>query len=130
MDAFSFKLIVTDNLIFLFQLLCLIQIFFFQLSDISTKVRKNKELRVTGDFSKQVDTFIGKVDGVILFIDHKVELVVHNVHVFTFFLQVEILSFLHQGPHPFLRKEFNQGLVFWQSPETAKQEQSSFFLFF
>ena len=82
---------------------------------------------VTGD---QVDTFIGQVYTVQLFINDEVQRFGHFVHTLVVLLHVDFFGLQHTGFNALFTQELNQCFVLRQTFVAAVQGEESFFHFF
>ena len=113
MDAFGFHGIIAKELCLLISFLFIRYLAAFHFGYFSAYIRKYIKFRIIVRFGNQIDAFISKFNGIIFFVDNKIQLIIHNVHVFRLFLHVEIFGFKQNCLDTGFAEEFNQRLVFW-----------------
>ena len=110
-----------QNLRFLKHLLFVAEAGFLHLGYLRAHVRDDEERRVVVGLRQLFVTFIGEDDGVELLVDHEIQLIVDDMHVFALFLHVETFGLKQQRLHAFLREELDEGVVLRQAVVGAEQ---------
>ena len=71
---------------------------------------------------------VGHIHGVLLLVDHEVEVIRNLWHVSLIVLNIEILGFLHELLHARLAQELDKRLIFRESLVATEQEFGSLVL--
>ena len=98
------------------------------LGKLGSDVGQDEELRILHVARQQVEAFVGKLDTVVLLVDHEIELVGHDVHVAHVVLHVELLGLEHARLDARLAEELDEGFVLGESLERTEEEQRAFLL--
>jgi len=93
-------------------------------------VGQNKELAVFAVAGDEIDPFVGELDGIVFFVDDKIQGVGHNMHLLVVVLHIKLLGSLHTGFDALLAEVFDQSFVFGHGLVSAVEQQRAFFLFF
>ena len=128
MHPFRFDGKFLQQLVLIFPLFIFRKVRFFNFSQFRTDIRQDIELRIAGELCHQVDTLLANINGVVLFIDHKKEFVIDDMHMFCLLLEVKVLGFQHQRLHPRFTQEFYQRIGFRQAPIGPEKQFAAFFL--
>ena len=115
---YTFRLdgIVGHQSIFFSQALFVGQVFLiFQSGKLGGNVGQYEEGRVVRIACNQVNTFIGQIYTVQLFIDDEVQWISNFVHTFVVLFHIDFFRLEHAGFDTRFAQEFNQGLVLGQT---------------
>ena len=112
--------IIVIDFLFTSQFLSGIEVFFLQIRNFSTHIRHDEHFRLVSILTDKVDTFVHNIDGVELFLNHKVKLIIDNVHVAVLILHIEGFRALQHLLHARLAQEFDKCLVFRQTAMGAE----------
>ena len=130
MYTFRFNSVVCKQFVLFLQQLFVGQVHILQFREFCGNVRKNEQCRVFGVTGDQVDTFIGQVYTVQLFINDEVQRFRHFVHTLVVLLHVDFFRLQHTGFNALFTQELNQCFVLRQTFVAAVQGEESFFHFF
>ena len=131
MHTFGFNTIVGEDIVLtLLTFICREGGLVLQFRHFGAYVRQDEEIRVFRRTGEGINTFIGEFDRLVLLIDHEIEFVGRDMHVFLVLLEVELFGLLHTHSDPRFREVFDEGFGLRHTFERSEERQfPGFFLF-
>ena len=128
-DALALDSIVLQQLVLLLELFLVSETRFFERRYFGADIGQHKELRVFRRAGQGVYTLLCQLDGVVLFVNHKVERIGHDVHVAIVLLHIEVLGLEHLRLDAGLAQELDERPVLGQTLVRPVEQQRALFAF-
>ena len=134
MHAFALDAVVGQDIVFLLLSLFLrtssFVTLYFYFRHLASYIRQDEEIRIVCRSCQRVDAFVRQLDGLVLLVNHEIQLVRGYMHVLLVLLQIELFGLLETHFDTRLGEELDQRFALRHSFERTEESQLAGFAFF
>ncbi len=112
MHTFRLHGIVLQQFVFPGRFLILRKFSILQFRHFGPDIGQDKEIRIVRLPGQEINPFICQLYAVLLFIDHKIEGISHNMHITHLLLHIKSFDLKHCRPYSLLTEEFDKRFIF------------------